>query len=281
MTIIADTPDALAFDDTITAVASTLGALGDPDPLDIRRARAVGILADPQKSLNLLTRDTTDGATPKTAAGIGKVRATLHLHLDPYALHALTGDPTTRGKDTVGVAAGSPVATEERYGALTLDLVKTWLDRADQITLRPVLHTHATTADGASTSAAGYTVPPVMAEQVRLRDHTCVFPHCTRPARNCDLDHITAYDPDPEPEDPVQDPVTGRTHPDNLAPLCRRHHRIKTHGRWRYQRNPDGSYTWTSPTGRTYTVDPSPHGGTRHPDQPRDLPSGQAHDPAA
>ena len=100
MTIIADTPDALAFDDTITAVASTLGALGDPDPLDIRRARAVGILADPQKSMNLLTRDTTDGATPKTAAGIGKVRATLHLHLDPYALHALTGDPTTRGKDT-------------------------------------------------------------------------------------------------------------------------------------------------------------------------------------
>ena len=42
----------------------------------------------------------------------------------------------------------------------------------------------------------------------------------------------------------------------NLAPLCRRHHRAKTFTGWTYQRNRDGTYTWTSPHGHTWTVGP-------------------------
>ena len=100
-----------------------------------------------------------------------------------------------------------------------------------------------------------------MREQVILRDPTCVFPGCTHPARTSDLDHITGYTP--HPPDPDQPDHRGQTHPDNLAPLCRHHHRIKTHGLWHYTRDPDdGSYTWTTPTATTYTVDPH---GTRHP----------------
>ena len=72
-----------------------------------------------------------------------------------------------------------------------------------------------------------------------------MFPWCTKDARHCDLDHIDAYDEDGPP---------GQTHPENLAPLCRRHHNCKTAGLWRYHRHPDGTYTWHSPTGRTYTV---------------------------
>ena len=37
----------------------------------------------------------------------------------------------------------------------------------------------------------------------------------------------------------------------NLGPLCRRHHRVKQEG-WTKTRHPDGSLTWTSPTGRTF-----------------------------
>jgi hypothetical protein len=48
----------------------------------------------------------------------------------------------------------------------------------------------------------------------------------------------------------------GQTHPGNLAPVCRRHHRAKTKGIWTYTREPDGTYTWTSPHGRGYTVTP-------------------------
>ena len=33
-----------------------------------------------------------------------------------------------------------------------------------------------------------------------------------------------------------------------------RHHRARTHGRWRYQRLPDGTYDWTSPHGEAYLV---------------------------
>ena len=49
--------------------------------------------------------------------------------------------------------------------------------------------------------------------------------------------------------------TTGPDPPDNLAPLCRRHHRAKTHHGWTYVRNKDGTHTWTSPDRRLFTVD--------------------------
>ena len=57
-----DTPDAELFDQTIRRIAGELAALGDTDDLDIRRARAVGILADPQHALDLLPG--RDGTAP-------------------------------------------------------------------------------------------------------------------------------------------------------------------------------------------------------------------------
>ena len=56
-----DTPDADLFDQTIARIAGELGSLGDTDDLDVRRARAVGILADPQHALDLLSG--RDGCT--------------------------------------------------------------------------------------------------------------------------------------------------------------------------------------------------------------------------
>jgi hypothetical protein len=89
-----------------------------------------------------------------------------------------------------------------------------------------------------------------MAAAVRLRDETCVFPGCGRRAEVCDLDHIDTYVPLDEGGLP------GQTSPANLAPLCRRHHRAKTFGRFSYRRLGDGSYAWTLPTGHTATTDP-------------------------
>ena len=87
-----------------------------------------------------------------------------------------------------------------------------------------------------------YEVPDRIAEQVALRDHTCAFPWCTRPARRlrtddhgCDCDHVVPH---------------GRAGPTcscNLAPLCRRHHRLKTHGGWTYTTLEPGTYLWSSP----------------------------------
>ena len=46
----------------------------------------------------------------------------------------------------------------------------------------------------------------------------------------------------------------GQTHPDALACLCRRHHRAKTLGLWRYARTPEGHYLWHGPRNATYLV---------------------------
>jgi hypothetical protein len=42
----------------------------------------------------------------------------------------------------------------------------------------------------------------------------------------------------------------------NLAPLCRKHHNLKTHGQWTLTRTSDQIH-WTSPTGHTYTTQPT------------------------
>src|SRR3954467_3027576 len=60
LTATLDTADALGLDATLTDLATTLGRLGAPTGIDIRRAHALGILADPQHALNLLTDTRTD-----------------------------------------------------------------------------------------------------------------------------------------------------------------------------------------------------------------------------
>jgi hypothetical protein len=87
-------------------------------------------------------------------------------------------------------------------------------------------------------------VPVRHAEVAAVRDQTCVFPWCTRPARRCDTDHT------------IPAARGGPTCPCNLAPLCRRHHRIKTHGDWSYTTLEPGHYLWTSKYGYQYLRDP-------------------------
>jgi hypothetical protein len=41
----------------------------------------------------------------------------------------------------------------------------------------------------------------------------------------------------------------------NLAPLCRFHHRLKTHGGWTYERIAPRTFRWTSPLGHVYIND--------------------------
>jgi hypothetical protein len=137
----------------------------------------------------------------------------------------------------------------ERLGPLTIKTIKEWLGTS-RFTLQPVLHM-------GRTDAVDQHDPPVwMQELVRLRDPSCVFPYCPKDARDCDLDHIEAFVEMDDGGPP------GQTRPDNLAPLCRGHHRAKTFFGWTYVRNPDRSYTWTDPHGRRFTV--GPDGVVRH-----------------
>ncbi|WP_328694505.1 HNH endonuclease [Streptomyces phaeochromogenes] len=91
------------------------------------------------------------------------------------------------------------------------------------------------------------------ARHVVTRDQYCAFPSCRMPASRCDLDHVRAFDR-ARPE------RGGPTTPENLQPLCRRHHRLKTHHPgWRVTRDAHtGVAVWTAPTGHTYINTPPP-----------------------
>ena len=53
LTGLLDTPDAHALDHALDTMATTLGELGDSDRREVRRARALGVLTDPQYTLDL------------------------------------------------------------------------------------------------------------------------------------------------------------------------------------------------------------------------------------
>ncbi|WP_158277185.1 HNH endonuclease signature motif containing protein [Serinibacter arcticus] len=72
---------------------------------------------------------------------------------------------------------------------------------------------------------------------VRLRDQTCVVPGCHVPTASDDVDHVIPW-------------PTGPTSGENLHTLCRRDHRLKTHGRFRIQRLPDGTTVWRTRLGQ-------------------------------
>ncbi|NHA67217.1 HNH endonuclease signature motif containing protein [Phycicoccus flavus] len=75
-----------------------------------------------------------------------------------------------------------------------------------------------------------------LAALVRARDGRCRFPGCHVAARFCDLDHARPW-------------PAGPTSAANLVCLCRRHHRVKQRPGWRVRLDPDGTATWTDPTG--------------------------------
>lgn len=91
----------------------------------------------------------------------------------------------------------------------------------------------------------------------RLRDEVvalwphCTFPRCRQPSWRSDLDHRDPFN-HTAPDD------GGATTAENLQPLCRAHHRLKTFTDWTCRRDDDGSLDWISPTGHRYRVEPEP-----------------------
>jgi hypothetical protein len=70
ITMTLDTPDALLFDQTVTRIAGDLRELGDTEDLEVRRARAVGILTDPSTrwtcSAGVILQHPAAEAVPRT-----------------------------------------------------------------------------------------------------------------------------------------------------------------------------------------------------------------------
>jgi hypothetical protein len=220
-----DLVDALDLEDAVAAGAAQLAALGNQDSLDVRRAVAVGILARGEHTLDLKP----GAGEPQTPIVKPRREVVLFVHLSEDALRS--NDPNT------------PVRVENAGGQLlTAGQIAEWCGREDttKITVKPVIDLHQQLA------VDQYKVPDWLAERIQLRDKTCVHPYCNRPARSCDTDHIVAYDEDGPP---------GQTSTDDLAALCRLHHRMKTHGGWTYTMLEPGAFLWASPHGHSWLRD--------------------------
>ncbi|MGH3162799.1 MAG: DUF222 domain-containing protein, partial [Streptosporangiaceae bacterium] len=79
----------------------------------------------------------------------------------------------------------------------------------------------------------------------QVRHATCTSPVCRRPAWNCDFEHNTPYE------------AGGRTCLCNGGPKCRHDHRLKQQPGWKVDQLPDGTFRWTTPSGRSYDTEPT------------------------
>ncbi|WP_235534759.1 HNH endonuclease signature motif containing protein [Nocardioides sp. Soil777] len=252
-------PDALALAEAVKSGAEHLAKLGSTDTADGRRATALGDLARHQFTIGFDDPDHPDDldvsgvevraqrASKPTAstASSSPSRPVTQIHLYAH----LSADAITHF-DSPDASDEALCGRIEQGGQrlLSVDQIRAWCGRPDvQVTVTRVIDLRE------RLECQGYRPTPEMREHVIVRDGTCVFPWCGRNARLCDLDHVIPYDHE-KPED------GGPTATDNLAPLCRRHHRLKTRGRWRYEMTEPGVFVWTSPLGHTYLRD---HTGSR------------------
>ncbi|MQA11317.1 MAG: DUF222 domain-containing protein [Pseudonocardiaceae bacterium] len=119
------------------------------------------------------------------------------------------------------------------YGPLDADTVR---ELARNATWRRILTDPAT---GVVRDVGRKRYPsPALADYIRMRDRTCRFPGCPRPAARCEIDHSI--------------PVSrgGTTSEDNLGPMCPHHHHAKDHGPWKLHQPTPGHFIWTSPPAR-------------------------------
>jgi len=91
----------------------------------------------------------------------------------------------------------------------------------------------------------GYTPSRKLRHKVHARTPTCSYWGCRRPAQQCDDDHTVAWD------------SGGLSCECNLAPLCRRHHRMKQHEGWTLTQPEPGVMIWEAPSRRRYVTTPA------------------------
>ena len=233
--------DATLLDRRLRAMAHAV-CDDDPRTLAQRRADALGALAAGADHLAC-----TCGGSQCPAAGDDGRASSVVVHVVAEA-SALQGqpDPGMDG-DTTAIETGAdaaPAPQPRRAAGLIPGggIVPAPLLAA---LIRSGAKVRFMTQPGADPELR-YRPSTALDEFVRIRDLTCRFPNCDRLAEYCDLDHTIAW-------------PAGATHPSNLKTYCRKHHLLKTFwtdAGWADQQHPDGTITFTTPTGRTYTTRP-------------------------
>jgi hypothetical protein len=207
----------------------------DPRTMAQRRADAMGALAAGSQHLRCLCEDpecpaADDGRATSVVVHVIAEEASTEVPPDPLLNgEGLAPDqapePTERRKAAL-IAGGGPVPAP-----LLADLI------ARGAKVKPIV-----VPDCAP--EARYRPSAALDDFVRMRDMTCRFPGCDRPAMFGDIDHTLAY-------------PAGSTHPGNLKCYCRKHHLLKTFWPgWSDRQLADGTVIVTTPTGHSYATKP-------------------------
>ena len=214
---------------TLTRLAGLPGELSGLGPVDpwLTRDLAAAAAANPKTTWCLTVTDEKGHAV---AHGCARPEPGSHRQ------RAGPGPPGGAGFSVTPASRDGP---PDGYGTWRLrtpgpgpDLIVT----LDPVTTDPCDHQH---------EASGHDPGARLRHLSQVRHATCTSPVCRRPAAQCDHEHNIPYE------------AGGRTCLCNTGPKCRHDHRLKQHPKWKVDQLPDGTFRWTTPSGRTYTTEPT------------------------
>ena len=270
---------------SVAFLADALAAFGDGDTEDLRRVKAMVVLANPAKAVELLAAFAALRARTVDEPLDLPQDDPIDLSQDESAVEPLTRmDAFARRVGFTPTRLPACLQAEQR-GAEAPGFSFDWTDLLPSLTL----HLHLSTEDLARGEGGvvrwegegpvthqfvhehlrplhryvitpvvdlahqapvdAYEIPDRLRRAVHLRTPADTFPYSSNLSRGVDLDHTVEY------------ASAGETRVGNLGPLGRHAHRVKTHGRWTVRQPFDGIYLWRDPHGELYLVD---HTGT-HP----------------
>ena len=180
-----------------------------------------------------------------TVLDLSRAPGTLDRYGPVSAEHVRLLRPHSWRRVLVDASSGRPLALDDHPSALAEDPDQARRQVRERLTPEVVTDVEEPQHDPSAR----------LARLVDVRDVHCCGPGCS--STRTHRDHLVPY-----PEGPTSAANLGR-----LSPRC---HRAK-HGGWLLVRHPDGSTTWTSPVGRSYSR-PSPHAPPPHVDLHAELP---------
>ena len=255
----ANAGDVIFFVAMCDRIATCLASEGDTDPVDVRRSKAVGILAQPALALAMLERhaalapvdpdeplpdDPAEPDCPTCGGPVDPAPAPFPVDPDRLRPHAVLyvriSEEALRTGRGVAVCGGTGGAGS--VGIVTVQQVQDLLGHC-RVTVRPVLDLRD------QLPVDTHEIPTAMREALKLSRPSSVFPF-SHTHGEPDLDHTIPYLP------PDRGGPPGQTRTDNLGPMTRFGHRVKTHGRgWRHHQPAPGVYLWRTPRGYWTRVD--------------------------
>ena len=214
---------------TVTGLADRPGELGGIGPVDpwLARDLAAAAARNPKTTWCVTVTD-QDGH----AVGHGCARPEPRTH----GKRAGPGPPGDTGFTFSPASRDGPPGGHGTWRLRTPGAGPDLIITLESLATDPCDHRHET---------SGHDPGVKLRHLSQVRHATCTSPVCRRPAAQCDFEHNTPYE------------AGGRTCLCNTGPKCRHDHRLKQHPRWTVDQLPDGTFRWTTPSGRTYTTEPT------------------------